>query len=204
MSAGALLVDASDGASHAVARLGGDIDDALAEIGMPAFIICSAGVIRWQNPKAQELVGDSRGRQFSSVLAFESVPPARLEFAKKLVGGAGASAAQLMLCAPDGTRSSVTVHTVAITDGRRVVGVFGIIEVATADRPPPANEALTRRQQQVLVELARGASTEQIASSLGIATETVRNHVRRLLRSLRVHSRLGAVAEARRRGLLEP
>jgi len=50
--------------------------------------------------------------------------------------------------------------------------------------------------------LAQGASTVQIADRLVISTETVRNHVRALLRALRVHSRLEAIVEARRRGLL--
>lgn len=191
----------SGGASQAVARLGGDIDDALAGIGVPAFIICSAGVIRWQNSRSQELTGDNRGRQFTSVLAPESVQPARLEFARHLVGGPGTPALRLVLRSVDGMRTSVTVRTTAVTDGERVVGVFGMIEVHAA-RQPPLDDALTPRQQQVLAELARGASTEEIAASLGIARETVRNHVRRLLRSLGVRSRLEAVVEARRRGLL--
>ena len=110
-----------------------------------------------------------------------------------------------MMRSADGTRSPVEVHTVSLDDGRRVVGVVGIMEVDT-DRasPGPLREPLTPRQHQVLVELAHGASTDQIAASLGVARETVRNHVRGVLRALRVHSRLGAVAEARRRGLLGP
>jgi DNA-binding NarL/FixJ family response regulator len=105
----------------------------------------------------------------------------------------------------DGTRSAVEVHTVSLDDGRRVVGVFGIMEVETEyTAPAQLREALTPRQDEVLAALARGASTEQIAAALGIARETVRNHVRGVLRSLRVHSRLEAVAEARRRGLLGP
>ena len=45
-------------------------------------------------------------------------------------------------------------------------------------------------------------STRQIADDLGIAPHTVRNHVRLILQALGAHSRLGAVAEAHRRGLL--
>ena len=96
----------------------------------------------------------------------------------------------------EGTRAAVEVHTVSLDDGRGIVGVFGIMEVETEyAAPAPLREALTPRQHEVLAELARGASTEQIAASLGVARETVRNHVRGVLRSLRVHSRLEAVAE---------
>jgi len=42
--------------------------------------------------------------------------------------------------------------------------------------------------------LERGRSTEQIAGELHLSIETVRNHVRHILRALDAHSRLEAVA----------
>ena len=192
-------------ASHTAAWLGGDIDDALSEIGVPAFILNRDGVIRWQNARATEIVGETRGRHFSSVVAPEGVHQARVDFAKQIIGTTQTTTRRLVMRSTDGARSAVEVHTVALDDGRRVVGVFGIMEVETESAAPaPLREQLTPRQHEVLAELARGASTEQIAASLGIARETVRNHVRGLMRSLRVHSRLEAVAEARRRGLVGP
>ena len=192
-------------AADAAAWLGGNIDDALAEIRVPAFILSRDGVIQWQNASATKVVGETRGRHFASVVAPESVHQARVDFAKQVVGTARTADRRLVMRSTDGTRSAVEVHTVSLDDGRRVVGVFGIMEVETEyTAPAPLREPLTPRQHQVLAELARGASTEQIAASLGIASETVRNHVRGVLRSLRVHSRLEAVAEARRRGLLGP
>lgn len=190
-------------ASDAAAWLGGNIDDALADIGVPAFILGRDGAIRWQNARAVEVVGDARGRHFSAVVAAETVHHARVEFAKQIVGTTRTSNRRLVMERADGTRSAVEVHAVSLEDGRQVVGVFGILDVdAVHVSPAPLRGTLTPRQQQVLVELARGASTEQIAASLGIARETVRNHVRGVLRALRVHSRIEAVAEARRRGLL--
>jgi DNA-binding NarL/FixJ family response regulator len=53
----------------------------------------------------------------------------------------------------------------------------------------------------VLEFLAGGQSTGQIAASLHLSRETIRNHVRDLMRALGTHSRIEAVAEARRRGL---
>jgi DNA-binding NarL/FixJ family response regulator len=53
----------------------------------------------------------------------------------------------------------------------------------------------------VLELLVNGQSTRQIAESLHLSRETIRNHVRDLLRALGVHSRIEALAEARRRGL---
>jgi DNA-binding NarL/FixJ family response regulator len=51
--------------------------------------------------------------------------------------------------------------------------------------------------------VAVGQSTVQIATALHLSVETVRNHVRHILRALGAHSRLEAVAVARREGLLE-
>jgi DNA-binding NarL/FixJ family response regulator len=50
--------------------------------------------------------------------------------------------------------------------------------------------------------LADGMSTRAIATQLGIKPQTVKAHIRGLLRALRVNSRLEAVAAARRDGLL--
>jgi DNA-binding CsgD family transcriptional regulator len=192
-------------ASDAAAWLGASIDDALAEIHVPAFILSRDGVVQWQNARSREVVGERRGRHFSSVVAPETVHQARIEFAKHVVGTARTTNRRLVVRSAGGTRSAVEVHAVSLDDGRRVVGVFGVMEVdAEYAWPTPPRDPLTPRQYQVLVELAHGASTAQIAASLGVAPETVRNHVRGLLRSLRVHSRLEAVVEARRRGLLGP
>jgi PAS domain S-box-containing protein len=193
-------------ASQIAARLGGDIDEALSDIRIPAFILSREGLIRWQNASATELLGDGRGRHFSSVVAAESVQDVRAEFAKQVVGGARTSDREVVVRRRDGRRVRAEVHAVSLEDGRRVVGVFGIAKVTTSPpSPPPGShrEALTPRQYQVLAELARGASTEQITASLGVSRETVRNHVRGVLRALGVHSRLEAVAEGRRRQLID-
>jgi len=63
--------------------------------------------------------------------------------------------------------------------------------------------SLTRRQRQVLEFLVEGLPAKVIARRLGIAEVTVRNHIQAMLRELRCHSQLEAVAEARRRGLLQ-
>jgi DNA-binding NarL/FixJ family response regulator len=59
-----------------------------------------------------------------------------------------------------------------------------------------------RIQRQVLQLLAEGGSTEQIAAELHLSTETVRNHIRHVLKGLGAHSRLEAVVVARRQGIM--
>jgi len=61
---------------------------------------------------------------------------------------------------------------------------------------------LTTRQQEILGLIAAGLSNKQIAQRLGVALNTVRNHVRNTLAKLGAHSRLEAVATAVREGLV--
>ncbi len=50
--------------------------------------------------------------------------------------------------------------------------------------------------------VAAGHSTDAIAESLGISTETVRNHIRHLMGRLDVHTRLAAVIRGHELGLV--
>jgi DNA-binding NarL/FixJ family response regulator len=68
----------------------------------------------------------------------------------------------------------------------RVLGRDHRCELTAADIP-----------DEVLALLERGRSTEQIADELHLSRETVRNHVRHMLRAIGVNSRLEAVAAAR-------
>lgn len=61
---------------------------------------------------------------------------------------------------------------------------------------------LTTRELEVLELLARGASTEQIADTLIVAANTVRNYVTKTLTKLGAHSRLEAVRIGVERGLI--
>jgi DNA-binding CsgD family transcriptional regulator len=183
----------------------GFIGNGLADINVPAYILDSNGVIRWMNPHAVELLGDHRGALFTAPVAPEAKPVAQLEFRKKLLGTARTSDYHSVLRLRSGAHVPVEIHAVALNDGGRIVGIFGIVDVPsrrTARRPSPAAD-ITPRQHEVLRSLARGLSTVQMAESMGISPETVRNHVKALLRELGVNSRLEALVEARQRGLID-
>ena len=61
----------------------------------------------------------------------------------------------------------------------------------------------TAREREVLTLMADGLSTDAIAERLALSTNTVRNHVQRLLGKLGAHNRLEAVAAGVRAGLIE-
>ncbi|MDQ3974037.1 MAG: response regulator transcription factor, partial [Actinomycetota bacterium] len=66
------------------------------------------------------------------------------------------------------------------------------------------NDSLSPREAEVLEQLSRGHSSQDIARTLGIAPDTVQTHIRNLLAKLGVGSRLEAVAKALRLGLVPP
>jgi DNA-binding NarL/FixJ family response regulator len=70
------------------------------------------------------------------------------------------------------------------------------------EAPESPISPLTGTERKVLELLAEGADTRTIATQLGIGRVEVRKHVSRILSKLGVHSRLEAVSEAVRAGLL--
>ncbi len=178
-------------------KVGGDVEQALEGVGVPSYVLDTTGVVRWINPAAERLVGDIRGRHFTSVVAPEDSRRARELFSRKVLGTAPATEATGVLVSTAGTRVPVELNAVPLMSGERVVGVFGLVEERPDDSPTAPHPHLTPRQVEVLRLLEQGRSTKQIAAELHLSTETVRNHIRRLLRALGVNSRLEAVAAAR-------
>ncbi len=177
---------------------GGDVEDAIGRVRVPAYVIDRQGIIRWLNPAARKLVGDVRGRQVTSVVAPEEARRAREIFTRNLIGPPSGSDNSAVVIDADGERITVEVSAVPLTSGGHVIGVFGQVkDIEDDDPPPPPHPSLTPRQAEVLRLLELGRSTDQIADELHLSRDTVRNHIRRLLRALNAHSRLEAVAIGR-------
>src|SRR3954454_24752816 len=65
------------------------------------------------------------------------------------------------------------------------------------------DRTLTARQREILQMLADGMQTEAVARRLGLSTEPVRTHTKRILAKLHADTRTQAVAIAIRNGLIE-
>jgi len=180
----------------------GDVQRALDDVNVPSYAIDRFGIIRWLNPAGEKLLGDVRGRQQSSVVAPEQVREARESFTRKLLGTERQTDASVVVLGSEGERLQVDISSVPLHDGGRIVGVFGIVAHREDSTPPGPHPHLTPRQNQVLHLLAAGRSTSQIAAELHLSVDTVRNHIRRMLKTLGVHSRIEALAVAHREGIL--
>ena len=177
--------------------------DALEEVSVPSFVVDRDGVVRWVNRAGINLTGDIRGRLYTSVIPPHLVPRARERFASVVVAGRTRDV-DAEFVATDGSTVHAGLCAVPLRSGEVVVGVFGQL-VDTPRRTAPPEKApphLTPRQFEIVGLLARGHGTHAIAVHLGLKPQTVKAHIRGLLRALGVSSRLEAVAVARRDGLV--
>jgi DNA-binding CsgD family transcriptional regulator len=157
--------------------------DSLAVVDIPFFVLDGERRVRWANEAALRLLGSDGVAALANTGVAGDASTTRLE-------------------------RGFVVRTAPLRRGDGEV--HGVLAVALpfgssplTRRPEGAGQmVLTPRQLDVLRLLSTGMSTEAIAARLGVAVETARNHIRALLRRLEVHSRLEAVVEARRRGLL--
>jgi DNA-binding NarL/FixJ family response regulator len=70
--------------------------------------------------------------------------------------------------------------------------------------PSPALDVITEREQEVLVEIARGLSNTEIAATLHMSPATAKTHVSRLLAKLHARDRAQLVIVAYETGLVIP
>ena len=174
----------------------GDVGKALESVRVPSYVIDADGVVRWVNPAAERIVGDVRGRQYTSVVAPEERRRAQEIFTRNLLGVPAGSDNRIVGVSADGERFTAELSAVPLERGGHVIGVFGQAKHIAEKTRAPAHPHLTPRQSEVLGLLEHGRSTEQIAKELSLSIETVRNHIRNLLQALGVHTRLEAVALA--------
>ncbi len=83
-------------------------------------------------------------------------------------------------------------------------GNFGRVtaSLAAREKGPALDAGLTPRESQVLAHVAYGLSNEEVARSLEISVETVKEHVQNLLRKLAVNDRTQAAVWAVKSGVV--
>jgi DNA-binding CsgD family transcriptional regulator len=189
--------------SELLEALSADALSMLAAVGVPAYVVDVHRRVRWQNAASIELVGDLRGRLDASMLGPEDLKEARGAFERKREG-ASHTEVKVLVARPDGQRVRVAVHSVPLKNASgEMIGAFGLAQVLEEVEPPSESAPLlSPRERETLTLLAAGYSTTQMAQQMGISKETVRNHVKGLLRSLGASSRVEAIAKARRFGLI--
>ena len=178
-----------------------DLTRTLQKVKVPSFVIDANGTVTWLNDAATTVFGDLVGESYTNVIAPEDVARVQRQLERKLRGTPVTDYEADVLTA-DGGRRRAEISSVRIENGSNCQAVFGVVLPRGPRNVPSGAVSLTSRQNEVLQLLGEGASTDQIAAALHLSKETVRNHIRHILRALGTHSRLEAVTVAHRRGLL--
>ncbi|WP_200213337.1 response regulator [Micromonospora coerulea] len=87
---------------------------------------------------------------------------------------------------------------------RRLLDRFADVLPDPAARAPKALSALTEREREVLVQVARGLSNAEIARALSVSETTIKTHVGHVLTKLGLRDRVQAVVLAYESGLVRP
>jgi DNA-binding NarL/FixJ family response regulator len=80
---------------------------------------------------------------------------------------------------------------------RKVIQVF-------QNKPQKEEEELTKREYDIVNQLAKGLTYEEIADKLFISVETVRFHIKNIYNKLHVHSRTEALLKVFNFGFSKP
>jgi DNA-binding NarL/FixJ family response regulator len=99
-----------------------------------------------------------------------------------------------------------TIHSAYLGNLTLSADMFQLVMSASDSDPSKRalDESLTEREVDVLRELARGGSNQQIAKALSVRTTTVRTHVSSILSKLGLENRTQAALYANDAGLLSP
>jgi PAS domain S-box-containing protein len=173
----------------------------LGALPVPAYTNDLRGFVTWQNEAARAVGGDRVGTHYREAVPPEELPRARETFAAVTLGGETRRRTGRYK-SPDGDLVKLEVIVSPIRVDGKIAGVFGIAIPVDELPQESATQHLSPRQLDVLRLLAQAKSTAQIAEELHLAPETVRNHVRAVLKTLGARSRLEATLVALRDGVV--
>jgi DNA-binding CsgD family transcriptional regulator len=177
------------------------LEATLGALPVPAYTNDLNGFVTWQNDAARAVGGDMRGVHYSKAVPSDELQRARETWAAVTLGGETRRRTGTYRSA-GGELVQLEVIVSPILKEGNVVGVFGIA-IPVDGLPRASATELSPRQLDVLRLLIQAKSTDQIAAELHLATETVRNHVRSLLKALGARNRLEAAMIALRDGLVD-
>jgi PAS domain S-box-containing protein len=202
------------------------LDEALAGSSDGAFVVGPDGRIALWNRSAAQILGYTAheviGRACCDVLAGvegdgsyrgchertrvetgEPVQTFDMEIRAKTGAAVWINVSTLIL-PPNGQNGPLAIHL--FRDVTKTKALLSLVQQRLLPPDPDARAVaqgvLTRRELELLRLMTLGLNTAAAAQRLGVSPATIRNHVQNIFGKLGVHSRLEAVAYARRYRLL--
>jgi PAS domain S-box-containing protein len=176
-----------------------DVARILDGLSVPALVVDRDLTVVWENDAGLNEV-DARGRRATDLVVEPERRRVTATLEAVLRGETENADIGAHVVRPSGEVFFASVSYAPLRLGGEIVGLVGMVASPTVR--VAANVQLTARQMEVLVLLADGLTTDEIASRLVIARETARNHIKAVLSALHVRNRLGAVLKAQELGLL--
>lgn len=181
-------------------------------IDVGVWVVDVNGRIVLMNAAAERMHGRARaeviGRHFTEFVAPDRLEVTLAQFQRKIERAAAVTDYETAFVDPRGRRSTLKIFSIPLRRDRLVVGVlafaYPISPASQVSSLPQRWPVLSPRREQILKLVAAGRTTSEISRELVLSEQTVRNHIRDVLRELHAHSRLEAVDVARRLGLLCP
>lgn len=174
--------------SHAgKARLARSAREAVLASAVPMCAAGPDGRLLWANASATALL---RAHGWASAAAGAPLPPAWREAFQRL----GAAAQDGQAGADGGDR----VDGLGGLRLRRLTGAGTTVVVVEVSRGETAGPALTAREAEVMIWVARGKTNRDVAEILGMSPRTVNKHLEHIYEKLGVETRTAAVAAAQR------
>lgn len=103
----------------------------------------------------------------------------------------------------DSSAERIVAALIAAVQGLTVLDpAFMLPNTVPSAAPEALNEALTKRESEVLQLLAQGLANKTIAHQLGVSEHTIKFHVNAIMGKLGVQSRTEAVVKATKLGLI--
>jgi DNA-binding NarL/FixJ family response regulator len=117
---------------------------------------------------------------------------------------AGASGYLVKDCSTEEVAEAVRLTASGDTDLSPHLAATMLDEVRRLELPGPADQesVITKREEEVLQQIADGASTSEVAASLYISQKTVKNHLASIYQKLDARDRTQAVLQAVRMGIV--
>jgi PAS domain S-box-containing protein len=194
---------------------GGPTDDqVLDQIGLAVIATDADGVVTTWNARAESLYGWSHDEAVGRHISELTVPDEARRTAEEIIAAIQRGQSwegAFRVRRKDGSVFTAFVKDSPIVDDDgRLIGIVGVsIEigepalaeavrtlVGDGNRPQRRTRALSPREREVLVLLARGLTGEQIAERLVLSPETVRTHIRNAREKLGASTRVEAVTMA--------
>lgn len=163
---------------------------ALDAAGRHLLAVSPSGRVQWSTPQAQKMLRTLTGRD-------DSLAHLGQELATWIASDAAAPAGQTAMITVDlGNGAEVQLHHLGTIGAEEYLFRLTAADLPNQDETLRSHFALTGREAEVLLWIAKGKSNRDIGEILGLSPRTVNKHLEQIYAKLGVENRASAAVRA--------